>query len=118
MKKKDDESRPRNFVKKFADEFCKPSRFKDRKREAKNSLPTDFHEYTKPSRSRKSDDYDRRSRHERHWYENSPVPKARGEGERAKRLRKDQDRSRDYEGELDSFSWMESEEDAPITGKI
>jgi hypothetical protein len=95
MKKKD-EIRPRNFVKKFADEFCKPSRFKDRK-----------------------NDYDRRSRHERHWYEeDSPLPQSSRKSEREKRLRPNKDRSRDYERELDSEYWMEPEEDPSDSSEV
>ncbi len=122
-KNKDDKPTIRNWVKKAADELgIKPSRHRDRKREAKNELPKDFLDYKKSSRIRKSDDYDRsqRRREERGWGEpeSTPIPAARRKGERGERLAPDKDRSRHYERELDSIYWPEPEEDSPDSEEV
>jgi hypothetical protein len=92
-----DREKPRNFVKKFADEFTKPSRHRDRKH-----------------------DYDRAHRREaeRSWSEDTEVSATGREGKRPKRLREGKDRGRYYQGELGSSDWLEPEEDSSETGEV
>lgn len=95
MKEKDKESKARNFVKKYAYDFCKPSRFRDKK-----------------------NDYDRRSRHERHWYEDAKESDDSSESQRTVRFRENKNRGSYSKEKQTNLYWSELEEDSPDSEEV
>jgi hypothetical protein len=90
---KQSEDKPRNFVKKYADEFTKPSRFRDRK-----------------------NDYERSHKHRGRAAEDSEVPHSRARRESEEYLQESADWRDHLDTDWGDSDWVQPAEDPPTTG--